>query len=71
MREKEVTIYDLASKLEISAATVSRGLKDHPAINKATKKRIFDLAKEMGYRSNNFASNLRNSKTLTIRYTGS
>ena len=66
MKEKEITIYDLALKLNISPATVSRGLKDHPSINKATKKKIYDLAKEMGYRSNNFASNLRKQRTNTI-----
>ncbi|MES2648975.1 MAG: LacI family DNA-binding transcriptional regulator [Bacteroidota bacterium] len=66
MKEKEITIYDLATRLNISPATVSRGLKDHPAINKITKKKIYDLAKEMGYRSNNFASNLRNQRTNTI-----
>jgi LacI family transcriptional regulator len=66
MSEKEVTIYDLAERLNISATTVSRGLKDHPAISKSTKKKIFDLAKEVGYRSNKFASNLRKQKTNTI-----
>lgn len=66
MKDKDITIYDLALKLNISPATVSRGLKDHPGINKATKKKIFDLAKEMGYRSNNFASNLRKQRTNTI-----
>lgn len=66
MKDKEVTIYDLALRLNISAATVSRGLKDHPRVKKVTKKRIFDLAKEMGYRSNNFASNLRSQRTNTI-----
>jgi len=66
LQDKEVTIYDLARKLNISPATVSRGLKDHPAISKKTKKRIFDLAKEMGYRSNNFARNLRKQTTDTI-----
>lgn len=65
-QSKEVTIYDLAKTLNISAATVSRGLKDHPAISKSTRKRIHDAAKEMGYRSNNFASNLRTQKTNTI-----
>lgn len=64
--EKEVTIYDLALKLNISPTTVSRGLKDHPAINKATKKKILDLANEIGYRSNHFARNLRQQKTNTI-----
>lgn len=66
MNNKETTIYDLAKKLNLSAATVSRGLKDHSAINKNTKKRIVDMAEEMGYRHNNFASNLRNQKTNTI-----
>lgn len=64
--EKEITIYDIAKSLNISAATVSRGLKDHPAINKGTKKRIFDAAREMGYRANSLASNLRLQKTNTI-----
>jgi LacI family transcriptional regulator len=63
---KEITIYDLATKLNISPTTVSRGLKDHPAINKATKKKILDLANEIGYRSNHFARNLRQQKTNTI-----
>ena len=64
--EKEVTIYDLARKLNISIATVSRALKDDPVVSKKTKKRIADLAREMGYRSNNFARNLRTQRTNTI-----
>jgi len=65
-REKEVTIYDLADKLDISIATVSRALKNDPVVNKKTKKKIFELAEKMGYRSNHFARNLRNQKTETI-----
>lgn len=65
-KEKEVTIYDLARKLNISIATVSRALKDDPVVSKKTKKKIFDLAEEMGYRSNHFARNLRNQRTDTI-----
>ncbi len=63
---KEITIYDLARELDLSAATISRALKDHPAINKHTKKRVVEKAEEMGYRSNNFASNLRKQKSHTI-----
>jgi len=66
MQEKEITIYDLAERLNISATTVSRGLQDHPAINKKTKKKILELAAELGYRSNKFAANLRKQKTNTI-----
>ena len=63
---KEITIYDIARELNISPATVSRGLNDHSAVNKETKKKIFNMAKEMGYRSNTFASNLRRQRTNTI-----
>lgn len=63
---KEVTIYDIAKKLNISAATVSRGLKDHPGINKNTKKKILNAASEMGYRSNSFASSLRKKRSNII-----
>src|SRR6187549_2599403 len=65
-REKEVTIYDIADKLNISIATVSRALKDDPVVNKKTKKKIFELAEQLGYRSNHFARNLRNQRTETI-----
>lgn len=64
--KKEATIYDIAAFLNLSSATVSRGLKDHPAINKNTKQKILAAAKELGYRHNNFASNLRKQKTNTI-----
>ncbi|ETZ23971.1 LacI family DNA-binding transcriptional regulator [Pedobacter sp. V48] len=64
--KKDVTIYDIAEKLNLSPTTVSRGLKDHPAISKKTKKRINDIAAELGYRFNTFASNLRSKRTNTI-----
>lgn len=64
--EKEVTIYDIAKLLNLSPATVSRALNDHPAINSNTKSMITATAREMGYRSNTFASNLRRQRTNTI-----
>ena len=68
MREKEITIYDIARKLNISVATVSRALKDDSAVSKKTKKKISDLAGELGYRSNHFARNLRQQQTKTIGF---
>ena len=65
-KAKEVTIYDIAKKLNISPATVSRGLQDHPAISKKTKKKIIDMVDELGYRTNHFARNLRQQHTKTI-----
>ncbi len=63
---KDVTIYDIAEALNISPATVSRGLKDHPGIRKDTKKKILEMARKMGYQHNTFASNLRRKRTNTI-----
>lgn len=65
-REKEITIYDIAEALNISAATVSRALQNNPAVNAKTRTRIIQKAKELGYRTNNFASNLRTKNTNTI-----
>lgn len=59
---KEVTIYDIAKKLNISAATVSRALHDDSKVKKSTKKQILTAANEMGYRNNPFASNLRKKR---------
>ncbi|MES2891971.1 MAG: LacI family DNA-binding transcriptional regulator [Bacteroidota bacterium] len=63
---REITIYDIAKHLNISAATVSRGLQDNPVINKNTRKKIFEAASQLGYQSNNFASSLRSRQTHTI-----
>jgi LacI family transcriptional regulator len=65
-QEKDITIYDLARELKLSSATISRALKNDPVVNKKTRKKIADLAEEMGYRSNHFARNLRNQTTQTI-----
>lgn len=66
MLKKEVTIYDLARKLRLSPATVSRALNDDPVVSKNTRKNIQDIARELGYQRNAFAKNLRNQKSNTI-----
>ncbi|MBN1791592.1 MAG: LacI family DNA-binding transcriptional regulator [Bacteroidales bacterium] len=63
---RDVTIYDIAKVLNISASTVSRGLKDHPHVRKEIKKKILMTARKMGYQQNKFASNLRQKRTSTI-----
>jgi LacI family transcriptional regulator len=63
---RDVTIYDIAKALNISASTVSRGLKNHPHVRKEVKKKILLTAQKMGYQQNKFASNLRQKKTSTI-----
>lgn len=65
-RTKEVTIYDIAKKLKISASTVSRGLQDSPEIGIKTKKKILDMAEKLEYRVNHYARNLRQQQSNTI-----
>ncbi|MFD0989251.1 LacI family DNA-binding transcriptional regulator [Mariniflexile jejuense] len=62
----EVTIYDIAEKLNLATSTISRALKDHHSISKKTIEKVKKTAKEMGYRPNNLAASLRSKKTKTI-----
>jgi LacI family transcriptional regulator len=55
----KTTINDIARKLQINAATVSRALNDHPAISEETKKKVRALARRMNYHPNQIASSLR------------
>jgi LacI family transcriptional regulator len=64
--DKEVTIYDIARELNVSASTVSRALHENKVIKKATCEKVKACAERMGYRSNSFATNLRRKRTYTI-----
>lgn len=66
MRSAQVTIKDIAEQLGISPSTVSRALKDHPAISSTTKKAVQELAETLGYEPNAVALSLRNSKSNNI-----
>lgn len=65
-RNKRVTIYDLASELNVSPSTVSRALNDHFSIGSETTSAVKALAEKRGYRTNVLASSLRNQKSNTI-----
>lgn len=66
MRTSQVTIKDIAKKLNISVSTVSRALRDMPEIHPDTKKAILKLAEELDYQPNQLAKNLAKSSTKTI-----
>jgi LacI family transcriptional regulator len=63
---KEITISDLAKQLGLSIATVSRALNHHPNVSRKTARKVNELAKQLGFRKNNFASNLRHKYSNTI-----
>ena len=66
MANKEVTIYDIAKQLKLSASTVSRALNENKLINENTRNRVIAYAEGIGYQTNTFASNLRSQSTKTI-----
>jgi DNA-binding LacI/PurR family transcriptional regulator len=66
MKSPNVTIKDIAKILGISPSTVSRALKDHPDISKATKEQVNTLANELNYRPNPIALSLRNRRSNVI-----
>ena len=63
---KKVTIYDIAEKLNIAAATVSRALNDNPKISDDTKKLVMETAEKMNYRQNRLAIALKSGKTNNV-----
>lgn len=63
---KDITIYDIAERLNLATSTISRALKDHPTISDKTIKKVKKTAEEMGYVPNTLAAGLRGNKTKTI-----
>lgn len=66
MKKEKATIHDIARKLNITASTVSRALKDHPRISTETKKAVLKAAQKLNYQPNNIAAALRNGKSNII-----
>ncbi|WP_129714376.1 LacI family DNA-binding transcriptional regulator [Pedobacter sp. SYP-B3415] len=65
-KSQENTILDIAAALKLSPATISRALNNNPNVRPATRKKVADMAGQLGYRRNNMALGLRNNKTHTI-----
>lgn len=55
---KKVTIYDIASELNISTATVNRALNNKAQISEKTRSLVLAKAEELGYSSNRAAKSL-------------
>lgn len=66
MKKEKVTIHDIAKKLNITASTVSRALKDHPRISAETKKSVLKIAQKLNYQPNHIAAALRNGRSKIL-----
>lgn len=66
-----VTIYDVAKKAGVSAATVSKVLNDYPDVSLKTIAKVQKICKEVGYRPNSVARSLvtRRSNTIGVFFT--
>ena len=64
--KKKITIKDIASVLNISAAAVSKALHNDPRISEKTKKAVKQVAKNLNYQPNHLASALRSGKSNLV-----
>ncbi len=62
----KVTISNIAEELNITPATVSRALSNHPKISAKTKSSVLKVANRLNYRPNKIASSLRSGKTYMV-----
>lgn len=65
MKEK-ATSFDIAYQAGVSQSTVSRALRNSPLVNAATREKIQAIAKELNYKVDKNASNLRSQQSDTI-----
>lgn len=74
--KKNVTMKDIAERLNVSSVTVSKALNDKDGVSDELKQKIKDLANEMGYRMNTLAKSMKEGCSYNIgviiaeRYTG-
>jgi DNA-binding LacI/PurR family transcriptional regulator len=61
-----VSIKDIASACNVSIATVSKALNNHKDVSEATKIRISEAAKKMGYLPNSQARALKTNRTYNL-----
>lgn len=59
MQQHRTSLKDLAERLGVSIATVSRALRNSHEVGEEMKQRVQQLAKELNYRPNPFAQSLR------------
>ncbi len=65
MKEK-ATSFDIAHRAGVSQSTVSRALNNSPLVSQQTRDRVVQIARELNYKVDKNASNLRKQKSNTL-----
>ena len=66
MGQRRTSLRDIAARVGVSIATVSRALRDSHEVSEEMTRRIKAVAKEMNYRPNPFARSLRSESSRVI-----
>lgn len=66
MTKSRVTLRDIARDLNLAVITVSKAIRNHPDISKATKARVRARIRELNYQPNWAARSLAAGKTFSI-----
>src|SRR6201988_1673463 len=61
-----VTVKDIAAAVGVSVATVSNVLNDRPNVGEATRHKVLELARRLGYRPNRAAQAMRTGRTRSL-----
>ena len=62
----KINIVDLANKLGVSTATVSRALNNKEGVGEKTRNKVIEMAKEMGYTPNVIAKTMRKEMNVVV-----
>lgn len=65
-RRSRVTIRDVAARAGVSITAVSHALNDKGTLSQATRERVREVARDLGYQADNIARALRTSETGVI-----
>jgi len=64
--KSKATSFDIAYRAGVSQSTVSRALRNSPLVNEETRQKIHAIAKELNYKVDKNASNLRSQQSSTL-----
>jgi LacI family transcriptional regulator/LacI family repressor for deo operon, udp, cdd, tsx, nupC, and nupG len=64
--KRSASIEDIARAANVSHSTVSRALRDSPLISAEVRRRVQEIAREMGYIPNAIAQSLKQQRTNTV-----